>query len=263
MVIRPLSAVAATVVGGCGELERQAAVVGVGGDGLRPQPHGARCARCRTTTRTSPDRSARSTDPLSVPMSTGLLMPEMSTEPSPLRDGQRHVAGHGHLVVDAAPVRAEVRARAVQLQRVADDLAGVAGLAQPVADLGDDVDAVGVGAGDGDRAGGAVDVERRQAGGRERLLLGVLLVGQQRDDLVRPPRQRAEDQDRREQLPQEANAGRRAARRRRSDGPGGGSGAAGPVGCESSRFVIVIPSPIAGPPARGGGRLRPVAGRAS
>ena len=60
---------------------------------------------------------------------------------------------------------------------------------------------------------------------------------------------------------------RRRRRRRHWAGwrrePAGGGGGGGGSGGWSIRFVIVSSAPIAGPPARGGGRLRPAAGRAS
>ena len=145
----------------------------------RPRTRAAH-ARCRS--RRSPSRDCSrvpSTLPLSVDTCSGpddvgepdravvgverqrrRSMPATETEPSSLLIDELEVAGHAELVVDPAEVGAEVRARAVQLQHAADDLAGLAGRPQPVADLGAHLDRVAVGRLDVDRAGRAGDVQR-------------------------------------------------------------------------------------------------------
>ena len=143
---------------------------------VRRQPQRRRSVRGPRSSRCRCRRRRRRSSPLT------------STDPSSACDHDGERPGHRDLVVDAAPVGAEVRARAVQLEHVADDLLALARRAQTVADLGPHLDGVAVGR--HDRAPSPPSCCTSiavSAGGRERRRLDALLVGEQRRRRCRSP----------------------------------------------------------------------------
>ena len=210
------------------------------------------------STSTAPETSASSTAPLSESITTSPSMLLTSTRSLSALTSTSRPRGHLDAVRHAAPHRTDHRARSVQLEGRVDDLVTKPGIAQSFGDLGLDADLVGVGADDRHRSGVVVDEQSGELCGRHGESLGALLVGDQLDDVERAPPERRRS----------AAASRTAPTAPRPRTGCGRSLAVEPgsIGGDRRSSVTVVmlnSSPIAAPPALGGGRLGPAADRAS